>query len=152
MATGSSLLSEEKLLCSVCLDAFTEPVTTPCGHNFCSACIHKYWDSSAICQCPLCKRTFSKQPELQVNTFISELAAEFKTSVRVKASTPDPQLPGAAAVLCDICSEVKENAVKSCLTCLVSLCEVHLEPHQRVAGLKSHTLLDPVMNLDAVPL
>ncbi|KAI4795718.1 hypothetical protein KUCAC02_029698 [Chaenocephalus aceratus] len=147
MATASSLLSEEKFLCSVCLQVFTKPVTTPCGHNFCSACIHKYWDGSAICQCPLCKRTFSQRPELHVNTFVSELAAELKTLVQIKASS-DPPLPGPDAVLCDICSEMKGNAVKSCLTCLVSFCEVHLEPHQRVAALKSHTLLDPVNNLE----
>ncbi|XP_030295943.1 E3 ubiquitin-protein ligase TRIM47-like [Sparus aurata] len=148
MATASSLLSEEKFLCSVCLDVFTEPVSTPCGHNFCRPCIHKYWDSSDVCQCPLCNRTFSPRPELHVNTFVSELAAEFKTQVQVKASTPEPQLPETEDVLCDICSEIKEKAVKSCLMCLMSFCKVHLEPHQRVAGLKSHTLLDPVKNLD----
>ncbi|KAM9349570.1 E3 ubiquitin-protein ligase TRIM39-like [Symphorus nematophorus] len=148
MATASSLLSEKKLLCSVCLDVFTEPVSTPCGHNFCRTCIHKYWDSSDICQCPLCKRTFSPKPELLINTVVSELAAEFKASVQVKASTPEPQLLETAVVFCDICSEIKEKAVKSCLMCLASFCEVHLEPHQRVAGLRSHTLLDPVNNLD----
>ncbi|XP_030295940.1 zinc finger protein RFP-like isoform X2 [Sparus aurata] len=148
MATASSLLSEEKFLCSVCLDVFTEPVSTPCGHNFCRPCIHKYWDSSDVCQCPLCNRTFSPRPELHVNTFVSELAAEFKTQIQVKASTPEPQLPETEDVLCDICSEIKEKAVKSCLMCLVSFCKVHLEPHQRVAILKSHTLLDPVKNLD----
>ncbi|XP_039998257.1 zinc finger protein RFP-like [Xiphias gladius] len=146
MATASSLLSEERFLCSVCLDVFTEPVSTPCGHNFCSACIQKYWDNTDTCQCPLCKRAFSARPELQVNTIMSELAGEFKKLVQVKASTPDGQLP--ADVLCDICSEIKKKAVKSCLMCLTSFCEVHLEPHQRVAGLKSHTLLDPVKNLD----
>ncbi|XP_056281020.1 E3 ubiquitin-protein ligase TRIM39-like [Pseudoliparis swirei] len=148
MATASSLLSEDRFLCPVCLDVFTEPVSTPCGHNFCSACIHTYWAGGVTCQCPLCKSTFPQRPELQVNKLLSELAADFQTLVQVKASTPDPQRPGSADVLCDICSETKENAVKSCLTCLVSFCEVHLEPHQRVAGLKGHTLLDPVKNLD----
>nr|XP_046235472.1 zinc finger protein RFP-like [Scatophagus argus] len=148
MASASSLLSEEKFLCPICLEVFTEPVSTPCGHNFCSACIQKYWDSSDVCQCPFCKKTFSPRPELQVNTVLSELAAGFKTLVQVKASTPDPELLETAAVLCDICSEIKEKAVKSCLTCLVSFCEVHFEPHRRVAILKSHTLLDPVKDLD----
>ncbi|XP_059181438.1 E3 ubiquitin-protein ligase TRIM7-like [Centropristis striata] len=148
MATASSLLSEEKFLCSVCLDVFTEPVSTPCGHSFCRACIQKCWDNSDDCKCPLCNRTFSPRPELQVNTFVCELTAEFKALVQVKASTPEPQLPGTADVLCDICSDMKENAVKSCLTCLASFCKVHLEPHQRVAAFKSHTLLDPVKNLD----
>ncbi|XP_041819641.1 E3 ubiquitin/ISG15 ligase TRIM25-like [Chelmon rostratus] len=148
MAAASGLLSEDKFLCPVCLDVFTEPVSTPCGHNFCSECIQKYWDSSDICQCPLCKKRFSTRPDLQVNTVLSELAAEFKMLVQVKASSPDPQLPETADVLCDICSEVKEKAVQSCLMCLASFCEVHLEPHQRVAGFKSHILFDPVKNLD----
>ena len=95
----------------------------------------------------MCKRKFSTRPELQVNTFISELADEFRKLVQVKASTPGPQLP-ALDVLCDICSEIREKAVKSCLTCLTSFCESHLEPHRRVAGLKGHKLLDPVKNLD----
>ncbi len=148
MASARCLLSEEKFLCSVCLDVFTEPVSTPCGHNFCRACIYKYWDSRDICQCPFCKRIFSARPELQVNSVLSELAAEFKSSAQVKSSTPEPQLPQTADVLCDICSDKKEKAVKTCLTCLVSFCEAHLEPHQRVAGLKSHKLLEPVKKLD----
>ncbi|XP_060927594.1 zinc finger protein RFP-like [Limanda limanda] len=147
MASASSLLSEERLLCSICLDVFTDPVTILCGHNFCSSCIHTYWDSRDTCQCPMCKRKFSTRPELQVNTFISELADEFKKLIQVKASTPGPQLLE-VDVLCDFCSEIKEKAVKSCLTCLTSFCESHLEPHLRVAVLKGHTLLEPVKNLD----
>ncbi|XP_008291043.1 E3 ubiquitin-protein ligase TRIM39-like [Stegastes partitus] len=148
MATASSLLSEERFLCSICLDVFTEPVSTPCGHNFCSACIRKYWDNSVACQCPFCKRTFSSRPELHVNTVMSELAAEFTKLNRMKASTPEPELPERADILCDICSDMKAKAVKSCLMCLTSFCDVHLEPHQRVSVLKSHKLIDPVSNLD----
>uniref|UniRef100_A0A3P8RZ82 RING-type domain-containing protein n=1 Tax=Amphiprion percula TaxID=161767 RepID=A0A3P8RZ82_AMPPE len=40
--------------CSICQDAFTEPVSTPCGHNYCKSCITGYWDSSDLTQCPLC--------------------------------------------------------------------------------------------------
>ncbi|CDQ77126.1 unnamed protein product [Oncorhynchus mykiss] len=62
MATSSSLLSEEQLLCSICLDLFTEPVTTPCGHNFCKACIRQYWDSndlkSALKSCLVCQSSY----------------------------------------------------------------------------------------------
>uniref|UniRef100_A0A674BP00 B30.2/SPRY domain-containing protein n=1 Tax=Salmo trutta TaxID=8032 RepID=A0A674BP00_SALTR len=35
MSTSSNVLSEEQFLCSICLDVFTEPVSIPCGHNFC---------------------------------------------------------------------------------------------------------------------
>ncbi|XP_028254371.1 E3 ubiquitin-protein ligase TRIM38-like [Parambassis ranga] len=148
MATASSFSSQERFLCSVCLDVFTQPVSTPCGHNFCRTCIHKYWDSSGVCDCPLCKRTFSSRPELHVNTIMSELAAEYAKTVQVKASCLASQLPERSDVLCDICSDIKHKAVKSCLVCLTSFCKVHLEPHHRVLVLKSHKLIDPASNLD----
>uniref|UniRef100_A0A672HHJ2 Uncharacterized protein n=1 Tax=Salarias fasciatus TaxID=181472 RepID=A0A672HHJ2_SALFA len=148
MANASSILSEDKFLCSICLEVFTQPVSTPCGHNFCCDCIHMYWDNSQICQCPFCKKTFASRPELHVNTTMSDLAAEFARMAQVKASASDPQLQEQVAILCDICSELKHKAVKSCLVCLTSFCEAHLEPHQRVSVLKRHKLIDPISNLD----
>ncbi|KAM3860154.1 E3 ubiquitin-protein ligase TRIM39-like [Diretmus argenteus] len=150
MASYSSFLSEEEFQCSVCLDVFNEPVSTPCGHNFCHACITDYWDSTVVCQCPLCKTTFERRPDLRVNTFISGLAAQFKTSLKVAdagSSSPEEQA-ASGDVVCDICTDTKLEAVKSCLECLTSYCGPHLEPHQRVAGLKRHTLIDPAENLE----
>ncbi|CDQ77925.1 unnamed protein product [Oncorhynchus mykiss] len=139
MATSGSLLSEEQFLCSVCLDVFTEPVSTSCGHNFCKACITKYWDRDDLCQCPMCKNTFDKRPDLFVNTFISEMAAQFRKSLH-------PDLPG--EVPCDVCTGTKFKALKSCLVCLASYCEIHLEPHQISQALKRHELIDPVEKLE----
>uniref|UniRef100_A0A3Q4M995 RING-type domain-containing protein n=1 Tax=Neolamprologus brichardi TaxID=32507 RepID=A0A3Q4M995_NEOBR len=48
MASASSLLCEEQFLCSICLNTFTDPVTTPCGHNYCKTCITEYWDSKVL--------------------------------------------------------------------------------------------------------
>nr|XP_046184342.1 E3 ubiquitin-protein ligase TRIM39-like [Oncorhynchus gorbuscha] len=149
MATSSSLLSEEQFLCSICLDVFTEPVSTSCGHNFCKACITKYWDTSDLCQCPMCKNTFDKRPDLFVNTFISEMAAQFRQTVEVKAtSSPDQCSAMIVEVSCDVCTGMKLKALKSCLVCQTSYCETHLEPHQRVAALKRHKLINPVENLE----
>uniref|UniRef100_A0A8D0AC49 E3 ubiquitin-protein ligase TRIM21-like n=1 Tax=Sander lucioperca TaxID=283035 RepID=A0A8D0AC49_SANLU len=44
MSAASSLLTEDQFLCSICLDVFTDPVTIPCGHNFCKTCITDHWD------------------------------------------------------------------------------------------------------------
>ncbi|XP_060771757.1 E3 ubiquitin-protein ligase TRIM39-like isoform X1 [Neoarius graeffei] len=147
MASSSSLLSEDQLQCSICLDVFTDPVTTPCGHNFCKICLKGFWDSSSHCQCPVCQTNFAKRPELCVNTFISELAAPFKKAVQVKSSSA-AEKPTQSVVLCDVCCEKKCAAVKSCLICMTSYCKTHLEPHERVSSLKKHKLMDPVENLE----
>ncbi|XP_036452738.1 E3 ubiquitin-protein ligase TRIM39-like [Colossoma macropomum] len=148
MASSSSLLSEDQLQCSICLDVFTDPVTTPCGHNFCMVCLEECWDSSSRCQCPVCQTDFSKRPDLCVNTFISGLAAQFKKSDQVKSSRAPEKRPSSSQLLCDICSEKKSPALKSCLICMTSYCETHLEPHQRVTSLKKHKLMDAVENLE----
>ncbi|XP_036838302.1 E3 ubiquitin-protein ligase TRIM39 [Oncorhynchus mykiss] len=83
MSIFSNVLSEEQFLCSVCLDVFTEPVSIPCGHNFCKACISEYWNTTALCQCPLCKDTFNRRPDLKTNTTLREVADHFK---RMKVS------------------------------------------------------------------
>uniref|UniRef100_A0A8C9X9G9 Uncharacterized protein n=1 Tax=Sander lucioperca TaxID=283035 RepID=A0A8C9X9G9_SANLU len=51
-------------------------------------------------------------------------------------------------VPCDVCTGTKLKALKSCLVCLVSYCETHLEPHLTASRLKRHQLIDPVENLE----
>ncbi|XP_071760217.2 E3 ubiquitin-protein ligase TRIM21-like [Centroberyx gerrardi] len=149
MSAASSLLSEEQFLCSICLDVFTDPVSIPCGHNFCKNCITQHWDINAPCRCPLCNKLFNRRPELHVNTFISEMAAQFRKLAQMKASScPDQRCAKPGEVSCDVCTGTKLKALKSCLVCLASYCETHLEPHQRMTGLKRHKLIDPVENLE----
>ncbi|CAJ1056051.1 Hypothetical predicted protein [Xyrichtys novacula] len=83
MSAASCLLTEDQFLCSICLDVFTDPVTIPCGHNFCKSCISQHWDVNVPHQCPNCKEVFDRRPELKINTFISEMSAQFRHSVRV---------------------------------------------------------------------
>ncbi|XP_076145657.1 uncharacterized protein LOC143127826 [Alosa pseudoharengus] len=85
MATPSNMLAEEQVHCSICLDVFTNPVSIPCGHNFCVGCIRGYWRTSVLYQCPMCKKTFYKQPDTSINTVLREIAEQFK-DVRRKNS------------------------------------------------------------------
>ncbi|KAI5615190.1 bloodthirsty-relatedprotein family, member 6, partial [Silurus asotus] len=147
MASSSSALCEDQFQCAICLDVFTDPVSTPCGHNFCMICLKEYWDSSPHCQCPVCKEKFSNRPDLRVNTFISALAASFKKSVQLKSSRA-AEKPTRSQVLCEVCYEKQCEAVKSCLICMASYCKTHLEPHERVSSLKKHKLMEPVENLE----
>ncbi|XP_076020578.1 E3 ubiquitin-protein ligase TRIM39-like [Genypterus blacodes] len=149
MSAASCLRSEDQFLCSICLKVFTDPVSTPCGHNFCKSCITKHWDSNVQCVCPLCKDTFYTLPELKVNTFISQMAAEFRQSTQKEASRRSEE-PAAkpGEVQCDVCTGTKLKAIVSCLKCEASYCETHLEPHLTAARLRSHQLILPVDNLE----
>ncbi|XP_029961904.1 E3 ubiquitin/ISG15 ligase TRIM25-like [Salarias fasciatus] len=149
MSAASNLRSEAQFLCSICLEVFTDPVSTPCGHNFCNECITQHWNTKVICDCPLCKEVFSNKPQLKVNTFIAEMVSQFRHEAELKASSSSEQQaakPG--EVPCDLCTGSKVKALKSCLECLVSYCQTHLEPHLTVSVLKKHQLMEPVENLE----
>ncbi|XP_073693451.1 E3 ubiquitin-protein ligase TRIM39-like isoform X2 [Garra rufa] len=135
MSSFSGSLAEE-LQCSVCLDVFTDPVSTPCGHNFCKSCLNQCWENSQDWICPFCKERFSKRPDLKINTALRQVAQLFqeKFSLRI------------FEVLCDICDDRKTKALKSCLLCQASYCETHLELHQKI-NVKKHKLIDPVKNI-----
>ncbi|XP_061535199.1 E3 ubiquitin-protein ligase TRIM21 isoform X2 [Phycodurus eques] len=81
VAMPRDFLSEDQISCSICLEVFGNPVTTPCGHSFCQACISSYWDRRAntkVYLCPLCKESFHKRPELHVNRALKEITQQFK--------------------------------------------------------------------------
>ncbi|XP_039874903.1 uncharacterized protein LOC120725888 [Simochromis diagramma] len=147
MAAASALVSEDSLLCPVCLSVFTKPVSIPCGHNFCMNCITDYWSTLSVLQCPLCKETFYTRPLLRVNPVIAEMAEKVKKSLQEMLSSAERA--GHEDVLCSMCAGSKVKALKSCLMCLVSYCQTHLEPHQRISALKKHKLIDPVKNLES---
>uniref|UniRef100_A0A4W6DHJ2 Uncharacterized protein n=1 Tax=Lates calcarifer TaxID=8187 RepID=A0A4W6DHJ2_LATCA len=69
----------DQFLCSICLDVFTDPVSTPCGHNYCKNCITSHWRINVPSQCPMCNKVFNTRPELHINTFISEMVAQMCT-------------------------------------------------------------------------
>ncbi|KAI0641974.1 hypothetical protein C8Q79DRAFT_1003397 [Trametes meyenii] len=52
----------EALTCGICLDQLKVPVSTPCGHLCCEACLTSYIEASADAlnaSCPTCRSPFS---------------------------------------------------------------------------------------------
>ncbi|XP_067314359.1 E3 ubiquitin/ISG15 ligase TRIM25 [Pseudorasbora parva] len=166
------LWTEEQFNCPVCLDLPTDPVTIPCGHSYCMACIADYWDNegkkSGTYSCPECRHTFNPRPTLCRNTMLAEAVEQLRSgslntsgresikSARRAASSAterartrnkgtSKKLP-ASAVPCDRCPEPKA-AVKTCLACMASFCETHLKPHDTQDNLKTHELIAPTGDL-----
>ncbi|XP_067413593.1 zinc finger protein RFP-like [Emydura macquarii macquarii] len=49
----------DEVTCSICLEDFSDPVTTDCGHNFCQGCISRCWEElESNFYCPQCRETF----------------------------------------------------------------------------------------------
>ncbi|XP_039620471.1 tripartite motif-containing protein 16-like [Polypterus senegalus] len=134
---------QDRFKCSVCLDILKEPVSIPCGHNYCKRCIEDYWDTAEVSCCPQCRQAFFPRPVLQKNTLLAEII--------LKSMQEDPGVVASYAELddvsCDVCTESKYRAVHSCLTCLASYCETHIQPHKESTALKEHKLEKPSRNL-----
>ncbi|XP_028671555.2 tripartite motif-containing protein 16-like [Erpetoichthys calabaricus] len=141
MSEGSSVASSNQFNCSVCLDILKEPVSTPCGHNYCKTCIMNYWDLTGVYSCPQCRATFTMRPDLRRNTLLADVLEKIKM-----VSNPIP-CAEPTYVECDLCIWKKFKAVKSCLTCLASYCNVHIQSHRVSEALRRHVLVEPTGNL-----
>ncbi|XP_047458448.1 E3 ubiquitin-protein ligase TRIM39-like [Mugil cephalus] len=144
MAAPNVLLSAAQFQCCICQDVFSEPVSIPCGHSFCLSCIRSRWGDSRAVSCPRCRTEFERRPELCENSFAKEM------SDKIRARRQNGGAPAEGkAVYCDVCVGTRAKAAKSCLVCLTSYCEAHLEPHLRVATLKTHRVIEPVAALES---
>ncbi|XP_058489289.1 E3 ubiquitin/ISG15 ligase TRIM25-like [Solea solea] len=142
-------LQRETFSCSICLDPLKDPVALTCGHSFCMNCIKNHWDAEEekmICSCPQCRKIFMPRPELVKNVMLEDLVEELKKT-RLHAAPADHCCAGAEEVACDVYGKRKLKALKSCLVCLPSYCEGHLQPHYQSPPLKKHKLEEPSKNL-----
>ncbi|XP_041821416.1 E3 ubiquitin-protein ligase TRIM39 isoform X2 [Chelmon rostratus] len=144
MASPSVLLSEVQFQCCICQDVYSEPVSIPCGHSFCFTCITSHWDDSLAISCPKCQSVFEGRPELCENSFAKEMSEQIRARRQNGVVSKAGRL-----IYCDVCVGKQTKALKSCLVCLTSYCESHLEPHLRVATLKIHKLIEPVATLES---
>ncbi|GCC21594.1 E3 ubiquitin/ISG15 ligase TRIM25-like [Chiloscyllium punctatum] len=142
MATSASVQAE--LCCPVCLDLLREPVTTNCGHNFCSKCLEEVWDEAARLhqeiQCPQCRYHYTEKPVLKRNVLLVAVIEQL-------TKKPDAFTGEGHEVACDSCFDTVHKAEKTCLTCMASFCGPHLWPHLHGAAYQDHEITSPIGDL-----
>ncbi|KAK2868299.1 hypothetical protein Q7C36_000170 [Tachysurus vachellii] len=144
MAAAATIsVDEDHFCCPVCLEVLKDPVTIPCGHSYCMECIKGYWkktEHKTGYACPQCRQAFNTRPALARNTVLAGLVEKLTEKLR-DAGIQDAPHAKTVEVECDECQGRKHRAVKSCVKCLGSYCEVHLKQH------KTHKLTDVTRQL-----
>ncbi|XP_031688920.1 tripartite motif-containing protein 16-like isoform X1 [Oncorhynchus kisutch] len=151
MAQQGVLLDQDQFCCSVCLELLKEPVTTACGHSYCRICIEDCWDNNVlrgVYSCPQCRETFTPRPTLRKNNMLAEVVEELKKTGLQAAPSPALCYAGPGDVACDVCKGTrKQKALMSCLACLASYCETHLQPHYESPTFMKHKLVKATAQL-----
>ncbi|XP_075061648.1 E3 ubiquitin-protein ligase TRIM11-like [Mixophyes fleayi] len=126
----------QELDCSICLNIYTDPVTLRCGHNFCLVCIDRVLDTqegSGVYTCPECRAEFQDRPVLEKNRKLCSIAERVR-------SIPEEE----TEIICSYCVHSPVPALKTCLRCEASLCDIHCKTHNKSA---EHVLIDPTTSL-----
>ncbi|XP_062305048.1 tripartite motif-containing protein 16-like isoform X2 [Osmerus eperlanus] len=151
MAQQGVVLDQDQFCCSICLDLLKDPVTLACGHSYCSSCIEGCWDQDeqkGVYSCPQCRQSFTRRPALKRNYMLAEVVEKLKETGGDQAAQSDLTSPaGPGEVTCDLCTGPrKQRALKSCLVCLLSYCQTHLQPHYH-PKMKNHKLVEAMSGL-----
>ncbi|KAM4038318.1 LOW QUALITY PROTEIN: uncharacterized protein ACNLHF_016620 [Anomaloglossus baeobatrachus] len=129
----------DELLCSICLNSYTDPVMLRCGHNFCRVCIDRVLDTqdeSGVYSCPECREQFQERPTLMRNIALRNIMENLFITQPTQRET---------GICCTYCADSPVPAVGSCLHCEASLCEKHLRVHSKSP---EHVLSDPSTSLE----
>ncbi|XP_077358393.1 E3 ubiquitin-protein ligase TRIM35-like [Festucalex cinctus] len=89
---------EDHLKCPSCLEIFKNPVTLPCGHSFCRACVQQWWNQKGDQTCPVCRTNF-RSIDIPLNLALKNVCEAFSQ----------------ASVRSDICKLHKEKTKLFCL-------------------------------------
>ncbi|OCT60317.1 E3 ubiquitin/ISG15 ligase TRIM25 [Xenopus laevis] len=128
----------DELTCCICKEIYTDPVSLPCGHNYCQGCIGKTWEWQESIEedpsCPECRQHYRRKPELKRNRSLSNIAKQiFSTHLEQEGT----------GIICNYCILSPVPATKSCLLCEASLCDAHVRVHSKSA---EHVLTEPTIS------
>uniref|UniRef100_A0A4W3HEX4 RING-type E3 ubiquitin transferase n=1 Tax=Callorhinchus milii TaxID=7868 RepID=A0A4W3HEX4_CALMI len=121
MASGLQIESwTVEIICPICLDFFTDPVSLDCGHNFCRSCIPLSWKKQETNRCAVCQETFPEK-KLKVNRALANLAEKARkfsltptqTEIKLRCEKHREELKlyceSDQKLLCLVCRDAREH-------------------------------------------
>ncbi|XP_075062172.1 E3 ubiquitin-protein ligase TRIM11-like [Mixophyes fleayi] len=135
--TMASADLRQELDCSICLNIYTDPVTLRCGHKYFQVylnCVQDTEEGSGVYTCPECRAEFQDHPVLEKSRKLCNIAEHVR-------SIPEEE----TEIFCTYCVHSPVPALKTCLRCEASLCDIHCKTHNKSA---EHVLIDSTTSLD----
>uniref|UniRef100_A0A8C7ZJ77 Tripartite motif containing 107 n=1 Tax=Oryzias sinensis TaxID=183150 RepID=A0A8C7ZJ77_9TELE len=80
-----------ELTCPICLLLFNEPVSLPCGHIYCLACLQAMGEGIDQHRCPECQVEYQETESLGRNFKMSSIVERYKASLEKTVHPPDPR-------------------------------------------------------------
>ncbi|KAM4746224.1 zinc-binding protein A33-like [Anableps anableps] len=127
---AETAIFQSYLSCPVCSGTLKDPVSLSCSHNFCSSCLHRFWQETGNKNCPVCRRRSSKE-SLSVNYTLKELADSFagrQPSAPSLWVQQDPKL----IVVCSIHPDDPKYFCKDEQRAVCHMCEFTLHQNHKV--------------------
>jgi len=153
-ASLSDSLSSEaaQITCMICTEICFNPASLNCGHQFCLACLDRYYNSAVrnessendTVSCPACR-----QRSPWTNERFSPTANGEVVNPSSKGMTPQFMVNSQKSVNCDVCRyKSRENRARDhCPVCAINLCESCKRDHDRHEPFRVHTAI-PVAQRD----
>merc|ERR1712002_489027 len=86
-----------ELTCPICLELFSEPVSLPCGHIYCFACVQTMGEGLDQHSCPECQTEYKGTKDIVKSFKMCSIIETYKATVgKVK---PSPNLSDVSHVI-----------------------------------------------------
>ncbi|XP_066272208.1 tripartite motif-containing protein 2-like [Branchiostoma lanceolatum] len=134
-------ITDEFLVCQVCLEDFKQPKMLPCLHTFCQSCLEKLLATEPVgkLDCPTCRQDVSLPRNgvqgLKSNFLVGKLRDILQQ--QPKGETSETREDG---VPCTVC-QVGSSAQFYCVECTDYICQPCNDMHGRFKGNRAHKVV-----------
>ncbi|XP_066292356.1 tripartite motif-containing protein 2-like [Branchiostoma lanceolatum] len=149
-SSAFSEITDEFLVCHICLETFKQPKMLPCLHTFCQPCLERLLATEPVgkLSCPTCRQDVPL-PEygvqgLKSNFLVGKLHDILQQQPKEKGKTSETHENGVPCTAC----ERGNPAELYCMECTDYLCQVCNDTHRGLKVSKSHKVVT-IQNLQS---